>query len=212
MRAACFVGRVGGLAVALGVGIAVVAAPAVAWADDSPSPPSGGSASPGSPAGNPKTIGTTAEPGGKPITAVPEKKGASAPESGSVGKSVRHPRPLTKPSSDSPALGDGLAKVDTRDWASPKRDANARRVAANTITAKAGATPPQPKPAPVVLKVAAHEPVAPRAVTALTAGNPPLQQPTPVAREVISTAAEEHTPPPPEVTETVLNCWRRWLR
>ena len=38
MRAGCFVGRVGGLAVALGVGVAVASSPGVAWAEDGSSP------------------------------------------------------------------------------------------------------------------------------------------------------------------------------
>ena len=265
MRAACFVGRVGGLAVALGIGIAVANTPGVAWADDTPSAPSGGSTGAGGTGGTngasetqgTSNTGTTAKPAGTSTAAVTKTKGISTPGSGPVADSnsstgaskasVRRTQPGTvnatggaqsskKPSSDISAVGG--EPVDTRGSAPPKRDANTtainpeaptaagasvgrpennrqpvtstgvRRVAANTVTEKAGVTPARSAPtenADTVLDVAVHESAAPRAITALTATNPSPQQTTPVAREVISTAPEELTPPPPEVTETALS-------
>ena len=94
MRAACFVGRVGGLAVALGVGIAVTSTPGVAWADDTPSAPSGKSTGTAGSAGTngasetpgtPATVGATARPAGTSTAAATETKGVSTPGSGSVG-------------------------------------------------------------------------------------------------------------------------------
>ena len=83
MRAACFVGRVGGLAVALGIGIAVANTPVVAWADDTPSEPSGESTATAGTGGTngvsetqgtATTIGTTAKPAGPSTGAVTETK------------------------------------------------------------------------------------------------------------------------------------------
>ena len=94
MRAACFVGRVGGLAVALGIGIAVANTPVVAWADDTPSAPSGESTATAGTAGTngasetqgtSTTIGTTAKPAGTSTGAVTETNGVSTPGSGSAG-------------------------------------------------------------------------------------------------------------------------------
>ena len=47
MRYAAYVGRVGALAVALGIGSAIASTPGVAWAEPDPSPRSSDSADPG---------------------------------------------------------------------------------------------------------------------------------------------------------------------
>ena len=92
MRAGLFVGRVGGLAVALGVGVAVASNPGVAWADDTGSASSEGST--GTDAtdtsgasesqGSSTAIGATAEPAGALTAAGTETTGTSMPGSGSV--------------------------------------------------------------------------------------------------------------------------------
>ena len=96
MRAGRFVGRVGGLAVALGVGVAVASSPGVAWADDIGSASSEGSTGAAGATGTggtsdcqdtSTTVGTTAEPAGTSTAAGIETKGASAPGSNSVGAS-----------------------------------------------------------------------------------------------------------------------------
>ena len=93
MRAGRFVGRVGGLAVALGVGVAVASSPGVAWADDSESVSSDRSTGTASATGTngtsesqgtSTTAGTTAEPAGKSPAAGTETEGASTPGSGSA--------------------------------------------------------------------------------------------------------------------------------
>ena len=93
MRAGRFVGRVGGLAVALGVGVAVASSPGVAWADDSESVSSDRSTGTASATGTngtsesqgtPTTAGTTAEPAGKSPAAGTKTEGASTPGSGSA--------------------------------------------------------------------------------------------------------------------------------
>ena len=73
MGTAKYIGRVGGLAVALGVGIAVATTPGVAWADDTVSASSGGTngtagatgtSGTSEPQGTSTTTGTTSEPAG----------------------------------------------------------------------------------------------------------------------------------------------------
>ena len=104
MRAGRFVGRVGGLAVALGVGVAVASSPGVAWAEDgsspgadsvSPSTAPGGTAGAAGAAGtrgtsesqgSSTTIGTTAETAGT-STVAGLHNGASTPGSDSVDAS-----------------------------------------------------------------------------------------------------------------------------
>ncbi len=144
-----FVGRVGGLAVALGVGVSVGSSPGVAWADGTGSAGSDGSTGSAGATGThgssesqgSTTVGTTAEPAGKPTAAGTEAKGASTPRSGSVntsesgasastGASVRQVPPgmamstggasaSTESNSETLANSDGAAELTT-DRALPK--------------------------------------------------------------------------------------------
>ena len=142
MRAGLFVGRVGGLAVALGVGVAVASNPGVAWADDTESASSeasAGSAGTGTGGtsesqGTSTTVGTTAGPADTP-TAAGTETGASTSGAGSLntsesgtsaatGASVRQVPPgiamstggadsSTKSNSETSASGDVSAELTT---------------------------------------------------------------------------------------------------
>ena len=93
MGSAKYIGRVGGLAVALGVGMAVATTPGVAWADDTVSGVRRGPTDRGTPPApmeppNPKEHRPAPEP---PLTPraqlpprVPRRTSASRPESGAV--------------------------------------------------------------------------------------------------------------------------------
>src|SRR3954463_7588311 len=73
-RHARYVGRVGALAVALGIGGALVTTPGVAWADDSPSAPSSEAGSSSSPSGSEpdeKTTPTSSSSDGSPTDPTP---------------------------------------------------------------------------------------------------------------------------------------------
>ena len=96
MGTAKCIGRVGGLAVALGVGIAVPTTPGVAWADDTGSASSEGStgtagstgtSGTSEPQGTSTTTGTTSEPAGTSTVGGSQTEGASAPGSGSANAS-----------------------------------------------------------------------------------------------------------------------------
>ena len=93
MGTAKYIGRVGGLAVALGVGIAVATTPGVAWADDTVSTSSGGTNGTAGATGTNGTsesegtstsTGTTTDPTGTSTAAGTEREGASRPELGAV--------------------------------------------------------------------------------------------------------------------------------
>ena len=95
MRASLFVGRVGGLAVALGVGAAVFSGPGVAWADRS-APDTRGSA--GSAADSDSTSQSSAPARGRGAAA---GRTPSATASTAVAQQTRNSRPAA-PSGDEP--------------------------------------------------------------------------------------------------------------
>src|SRR3954470_24793656 len=144
------VGRVGALAVALGIGAAVATTPGVAWADDTASTSSGGTAGTVGATGTSgpsesegmSPPGTSPAPTG-PSTAAGIEEGSAAPVSGSVdasdsstsastGALVRQVPPGTvnatggehssKESSEGvSAKGDVVAELTTDDTPPPKR-------------------------------------------------------------------------------------------
>ncbi len=150
MGYAAYIGRVGGLAVALGVGIAVATAPGVAWADDTGSAGSGGTAETAGTTGTSETTesegssttGTTVATAGTSNAAVSHTDGDSTPGSGvvdaptsgtsaSTRASVRQVPPgmvLTtggkdapmKSSSDTSTQGDVVVEMSTVDPTAPK--------------------------------------------------------------------------------------------
>ena len=150
MGHAKYIGRVGGLAVALGVGLAVATTPGAAWGDDTVSGSSGGTNGTAGATGTSGTsesegtatsTGTTTEPTGTATAAGTEKEGASTPGSGAVDTatsgtsastdaSVRQAPPgmvnatggaqSSKKSSSDTCNGHEAAEVSTEDSTPPK--------------------------------------------------------------------------------------------
>ena len=168
MGTAKYIGRVGGLAVALGVGVAVATTPGVAWADDTGSASSEGS--PGTAgatgtSGTPESQGTSTTTGTTPETARTstvagsQTDGGSAPGSGSVdasesgtsastGASVRTPGAGSVDASESGTSAStgasvrtpGAGSVDASEsGTSASTGASVRQVPPGTVLATGGA-------------------------------------------------------------------------
>jgi YVTN family beta-propeller protein len=168
-----YIGRVGGLAVALGVGMAVATTPGVGWADDTGSTSSEGAAGTAGatgtsgtsePQGTSTTTGTTPETAGTSTAAGTETEGASAPRSGSVNASE---------SGTSASTGASVRKVppgmalSTRGADSSTKSNS--ETSANGDVAAAVTTDDSTLPKPVADSTATN-PEAPVAVTAPAAG------------------------------------------
>jgi YVTN family beta-propeller protein/VCBS repeat-containing protein len=136
VRAGRFVGRVGALAVALGVGVAVASSPGVAWADETATSGPEGTSTTGT---SPETTGTSTAAGAQTDRDSTSKSGSrDAPNSNiSAGTeaSVRQVPPGTvlttggkhsprESSSENPAKGDVVAESTTDDTTPPKRVAD----------------------------------------------------------------------------------------
>ena len=105
-NSAAYVGRVGGLAVALGIGAAVACSQQVAWADtpDSSSDPSGASAS--SPAPSESSSGSSGSSGSAPGHSV-----AGPPARSTTANTTSDDSSATEPTADSE--GSNIGQVDT---------------------------------------------------------------------------------------------------
>ena len=133
-RYARYVGRVGALAVALGIGGALVTTPGMAWADDSPSAPSseaGPSSSPSGSEPDEKTTPTSSSSDGSPTDPTPSdpRSNESAMESQrpaprTTGNHIRrHRKPSLPPTRRSPttAPAEPIPRVTERNSPSPRR-------------------------------------------------------------------------------------------
>jgi YVTN family beta-propeller protein len=173
MRNAKYIGRVGGLAVALGVGVAVATTPGVAWADDTGStsaegsPGTAGATGTGGTSesqGSSTTTETTPEPSGTSTAAGTEMEGASSPGSGSVNASESGTSASTGASVRQVPLGMALSTggADSSTKSNSETSANGDVAAAVTTD---DSTLPKP-----VADSTATNPEAPVAVTAPAAG------------------------------------------
>jgi len=153
MGAGIFVGRIGGLAIALGVGAAIYGGSAVAWADDSPSSSSTGSESAGAAstgsAGPARTSGR-----------------------GSAKAASNHSRPTPDATVRTPSSRSTLSAVAESTPASTSESAPALPAAADRVSTLLKTSTPAPAAtapnAPSLLPETPETPVAPVAVTALS--------------------------------------------
>ena len=172
MGTAKYIGRVGGLAVALGVGIAVATTPGVAWADDTGTASSEGSTgtagatdtsepptprAPRPPAEPPETADTSTAAGTK-------TEGASAPGSDSVNASGSGTSASTDASVRQVPPGMAMTTGGTDSSTESNSDTSANGDLAAALTTD-DTTPPKP-----VADSTARDPAAPAAVTAPVGG------------------------------------------
>ncbi|MGB3485628.1 MAG: Ig-like domain-containing protein, partial [Mycobacterium sp.] len=101
MNYAAYVGRVGALAVALGVGAAIAGSTGVAWADDSSSGSSSGSSSKSSTAGPSKDSGSDTGRSSKSQREPRSTASGKSDDSGSTGKDNTKPDRTNTPKADS---------------------------------------------------------------------------------------------------------------
>jgi YVTN family beta-propeller protein len=164
-----YIGRVGGLAVALGVGIAVATTPGVAWADETASTSPGettgtagaaGASGPSESQATSTTIGTTAEPAATSTAAGTETEGASAPGSGSGNASESGTSASTGASVRQvpPGMAMSTGGADSSTKSNSETSANGDQAAALTTDGSA-------LPKPVAASTARHS-EAPAAATA----------------------------------------------
>jgi VCBS repeat-containing protein len=168
-----YIGRVGGLAVALGVGIAIATTPGVAWADDTASASSGGTAGtadatgtsgPSESDGTSTSTETTPETTDPSTAAGSQTDGASTAGSGSVGAPTSDTSASTDASVRQVPRGMVLTTGGKRSLSESSSDTSAEgEVAAESTTEDT--TPPKP-----VVDSTAPDPEAPAAVTAPVGG------------------------------------------
>jgi YVTN family beta-propeller protein/VCBS repeat-containing protein len=209
VNAGRFVGRVGGLAVALGVGVAVASTPGTAWADDTVSASSAGSIGSEGAAeskGTSTTTETADEPAGTSTGAGSETKDTTTPASGSAdttesatsastGGLVRQAPPGTAISTggaDSSVkestVKPDAARAPKRGWKKQQRrddPTGVHAVDADTPTATQDGASPRPK-ASVPSEIAVQD-----SGTTLDAGTELSTQTYVVATPVISAAPDE---------------------
>lgn len=168
-----YIGRVGGLAVALGVGMAVAATPGAAWADDTASASSGGTAGtadatgssgPSESEGPSTTTETTPETTDPSTAAGSQTAGASTAGSGSVGAPTSDTSASTAASVRQVPRGMVLTTGGKHSPSRSSSDTSAQGdVAAESTTDDT--TPPQP-----VADSTSPDPEAPAAVKAPVGG------------------------------------------
>ena len=204
-NSAAYVGRVGGLAVALGIGAAVACSQQVAWADtpDSSSDPSGASAS--SPAPSESSSGSSGSSGSAPGHSV-----AGPPAGSTTANTTSDDSSATEPTADSEGSNIGQVDTDTqiptltsRPPRSPLRSHPRVRPTLISPTHRGPSCPP----------VTAPEPRRNRRPTS----NPPrIQKPSPhrpaAPRRLISNKRRSTSAPPQPKRSNQPNWTRRWQR